>query len=157
MTAQMCILLIPSVFSHVFCPLLQPSMAMPIPDKDSTPSLLGWGGQEGLPHWSYQGCHGWGPQQGSSHCRDAVGQQSPPAKTTQSPYSSLLVDPFPWITSIRANRIGTRNNTANVLHFLKSNHLMGKLKITAQANTKILLEQQRKTRGCLAVCKKLRC
>lgn len=49
MTAQMCILLIPSVFSHVFCLLLQPSMAMPIPDRGSTPSLLGGVGRKGCP------------------------------------------------------------------------------------------------------------
>lgn len=104
-----------------------------------------------------------GPQQGSSHCRDAVSHQNPPDKTTLSPYSSLpssslLMGPF-FPGSPVSGQTGLAPETILLMFCIswKANHSMEKLKITAQANTKILLEQQRKTRGCLAVCKKLRC
>lgn len=152
MTAQKCILLIPSVFSLVFCPFLQPSMAMPIPDRGSTLSLLGW--VEGLPHQSYQEHQGQGPTAGSSHCRDAVSHQPRQFHPLTAP---CLWIPFPG--SPVSGQTGLWPETIVPMFCIswKANHSMEKLKITAQANTKPMLEQQRKTRGCLAVCKKLRC
>lgn len=68
-----------------------------------------------------------------------------------------LCVPFPGLPVSGQTGLGPETILPMFCISWKANHLMEKLKIIAQANTKILLEQQRKTRGCLAVCKKLRC
>lgn len=81
MTAQMRILLVPSVFSHVFSPPSAAQHGHAHPGQRQH-SLTAGAGRKGCPIGATKDFVDRGPQQGSSHCRDAVSHQNPPAKTT---------------------------------------------------------------------------
>lgn len=153
MTAQMCILLISPVFSHVFGPLPLPSHAHP---RQRQPSLTAGVARKGCPILgATKDIMDRGPQQGSSHCRDAVSHQSPQPRQLNPLTAPCLWIPFSGSPVPGQTGVGPETIPSMFCISWKANHSMEKSKITS--TTKILLEQQRKTRGCLAVCKKLRC
>lgn len=133
-----------------FAPFCSP--AWPCPSQIEAALSPCWGGWKGCPIRTTKNIKDRGPQLAAP----TAGMQWATSQLHPLTAPCLWI-PFPGSPVSGQTGLGPETIVPMFCISWKANHSMEKLKITAQANTKILLEQQRKTRGCLAVCKKLRC